>query len=99
MSDYTPDEEQLVRGFTARHVDVVERGEDETFSEYLSRASVRTQQIQVESEAAARRAVKQIKADAWDEGFDAGERDVMEHESDGWDRDCIPNPYRKATHE
>lgn len=39
--------------------------------------------------------LKQIKAEAWREGFDAGERDVWEHEhsEDGWDADCIPNPY------
>lgn len=32
-------------------------------------------------------------ARAWDEGFEAGERDVMQHES--WDEPCIENPYRK----
>ena len=39
--------------------------------------------------------LKQIKAEAWAEGFDAGERDVWEHQhkEDGWDADCIPNPY------
>lgn len=39
--------------------------------------------------------LKQVKAEAWREGFDAGERDVWEHEhsEDGWDADCIPNPY------
>lgn len=36
-----------------------------------------------------------VRAEAWAEGFDAGERDVFEHERNGWDRDCIPNPYRK----
>jgi hypothetical protein len=30
----------------------------------------------------------------WDEGFDAGERDVMSHTT--WDEPCIPNPYRKV---
>ena len=115
MTNYTPDEEQLVRGFTARHVDVVERGEDETFSEYLSRASVRTQQIQVESEAAARRAVEQIKAAAWDEGAEAawwatGEGFNGEYVSGHDTHDGavsfqeatdgdVPNPYREATHE
>lgn len=36
-------------------------------------------------------------AKAWEEGFDAGERDVMDHERDGWREDspCIPNPYRE----
>ena len=38
-----------------------------------------------------------MKAGAWDEGFDAGERDVMQHKT--WDEPCIEpcieNPYRK----
>lgn len=30
----------------------------------------------------------------WAEGFDAGERDVFEHDRTGWDdSECIPNPY------
>ena len=39
--------------------------------------------------------LKQVKAEVWAEGFDAGERDVWEHEhnEDGWDKDCIFNPY------
>lgn len=32
-------------------------------------------------------------ADAWDEGFDAGERDAFSHQT--FDEPCIPNPYRK----
>ena len=96
MTNYTPDEEELIRGFTARHVDVVERGEDETFSEYLSRASVRTQQIRGESEAAARRAVEQIKADAWDEAYNAT---CDAHDVYGGMNYEPRNPYRKATHE
>ncbi|HEX9565121.1 MAG TPA: hypothetical protein VF981_14155 [Gemmatimonadaceae bacterium] len=37
-----------------------------------------------------------IAAKAWDEGFDAGELDVMEHDRDGWDKEtrCTRNPYR-----
>ena len=34
------------------------------------------------------------RADAWDEGFDEGERDVFEHERTSYDTTCIPNPYR-----
>ena len=31
----------------------------------------------------------------WAEGFDAGERDVFEHDRTGWnDSPCIPNPHR-----
>jgi hypothetical protein len=39
------------------------------------------------------------KAEGWDEGFDAGERDVMEHNKAGWavEKPCIPNPYRTTT--
>ena len=36
-----------------------------------------------------------VKADAWDEGFDAGERDAHEHKT--FDEPCIPNPYRDTT--
>lgn len=39
------------------------------------------------------------KAAIWDEGFDAGERDVFEHEIAGFDEPCIQNPYRKETND
>ena len=32
-------------------------------------------------------------ADAWDEGFDAGEKDAFSHQT--FNEPCIPNPYRK----
>jgi len=36
-----------------------------------------------------------VKAEAWSEGFDAGERDVFEHDRTGWDDSpCISNPYK-----
>ena len=40
--------------------------------------------------------LNKLKAEIWAEGFDAGERDVWEHEhnENGWDKDCIPNPYK-----
>lgn len=38
---------------------------------------------------------RQTAEKAWDEGFDAGERDVLQH--DTFDEPCIPNPYRKET--
>lgn len=31
---------------------------------------------------------------AWDEGFDAGERDAMQHQT--FNEPCIENPYRAA---
>lgn len=34
---------------------------------------------------------------AWEEGFDAAELDVFEHEKHNWGNDCIPNPYAKET--
>ena len=34
------------------------------------------------------------QAEAWDEGFDAGERDVFEHERTSFDTPCITNPDR-----
>lgn len=34
----------------------------------------------------------------WDEGFDAGEQDVFEHDIHGtFDTACIQNPHRKET--
>jgi hypothetical protein len=41
----------------------------------------------------------EVKAEAWEEGFDAGERDVFEHdERDEWGKEhtCIQNPYRQG---
>jgi uncharacterized protein YecA (UPF0149 family) len=35
-----------------------------------------------------------VRAEAWDEGFDEGERDVMENHAT-FDEPCIPNPYRE----
>ena len=32
-------------------------------------------------------------ADAWDEGFEAGEKDAFSHQT--FNEPCIPNPYRK----
>lgn len=47
---------------------------------------------------AARDAVrdKTVRATAWDEGFNAGEADVFQHDESGWAHDdaCIQNPYR-----
>lgn len=36
-------------------------------------------------------AIEALLAEAWEEGFDAGERDVMEHVT--FDEPCVPNPY------
>lgn len=36
-----------------------------------------------------------IRAEAWDEGFDAGEQDYASHKT--FDEPCIPNPYREAS--
>lgn len=33
-------------------------------------------------------------ATAWDEGFNAAEEDIMAHDRNEWENDCIPNPYR-----
>jgi hypothetical protein len=43
--------------------------------------------------------LREVMAKAWDEGFDAGERDVWNHERTGFKADdpCIPNPYCTAT--
>jgi hypothetical protein len=38
-----------------------------------------------------------VRADAWDEGFDAGEADVWNHVT--FDEDCTENPYREKNDE
>lgn len=43
------------------------------------------------------RRVLDAKAQAWEEGFIAGERDVWMHqETDDWNSPCIKNPYRRG---
>lgn len=40
----------------------------------------------------------EMRAQAWEEGFDASEKDYATHELTGdWDNDCTPNPYREGT--
>lgn len=43
----------------------------------------------------AEKAMREIEAEAWDRGFDAGEADVFLHERGSFDDPCIQNPYRK----
>lgn len=49
-------------------------------------------QFQEEVDAEYANWLRKVKAAAWAEGFNAGERDVFEHD---WEKDepCIPNPY------
>ena len=43
--------------------------------------------------------LEQVKAEAWDEGFDAGERDAFDLDENP-NHECIKNPYRRdKTHE
>lgn len=37
---------------------------------------------------------RQLAERVWEEGFDAGEKDVMMHQT--YDEPCIENPYRKV---
>lgn len=43
--------------------------------------------------------LRSVVAQAWEDGFDAGERDVFDHEQVGWrdDHPCIPNPFKVST--
>jgi len=41
-------------------------------------------------------ALEAVKHRVWREGFDAGERDVMQHEESTFDTPCVPSPYRAA---
>ncbi|WP_054953071.1 hypothetical protein [Flaviflexus massiliensis] len=36
----------------------------------------------------------EVRAEAWDEGFDAGERDAFDLDENP-DHECLKNPYRK----
>ena len=45
-----------------------------------------------------RAALETVAADIWAQGFDAGERDVWEHEHGSYDDPCIPNPYKRNEH-
>ena len=42
-------------------------------------------------------ALEAVKHRVWREGFDAGERDVMQHEESTFYTPCVPSPYRAAT--
>lgn len=41
--------------------------------------------------------LNKVKRQAWEEGFDAGERDVFEHEKHNYENPCIENPYKEET--
>lgn len=46
-----------------------------------------------------RRWLAEVRAKAWEKGFDACEDDIHHHREQGWDAECIKaaeNPYRKA---
>ena len=53
-----------------------------------------------EAQAEFDRWLNEVKAIAWAEGFDAGEKDIWQHEhsEDGWDADCVNNPYLEGDH-
>lgn len=38
--------------------------------------------------------IRENRAIGWDQGFEAGERDVMEHNRTSWSADCTANPHR-----
>lgn len=42
------------------------------------------------------RFIREAQAEAWDEGFDAGERDALDHDHFTGDTPCVANPYREA---
>jgi hypothetical protein len=41
--------------------------------------------------------IREAKAEAWDEGFDAGEKDVWDVDITNENHVCTPNPYRSGT--
>lgn len=99
MSDeYTPTTEEIIRGFTAPLIKIDPVREGESFSAYLSRVSMESFQVQMASEAAARRWLAahdaKVRADAWIEGHAAG----RDYQGDGWNSDAHDpeedNPYR-----
>lgn len=40
-----------------------------------------------------------VAAASWDEGWDAGEQDILRHNMEGWETECKhdDNPYQEAT--
>lgn len=40
--------------------------------------------------------LNEIRAEAWDKGFNAGEKDVFMHEVNGFGTKCVENPYRNS---
>lgn len=64
MSEYTPTTDEVIRSFSIPAHRVVERKDGESFADYLSRASIEGHKSQMESEAAARRWLTQVRAEA-----------------------------------
>ena len=87
MSDYTPTvkraEDLYAFAFAWRTRDNIEEG-DTDLSEMRE-----TQRQEF------RRMIQGVKRQAWEEGFEAGERDVFEHERHNYENPCIENPYKE----
>lgn len=79
MSDYTPTTDKI---------------EDAWCSRYDGEHSWASGEERRGYEAEFNRWLEQVKAEAWDEGFDAGERDAFDL-NENPDHECIPNPHRK----
>lgn len=79
MSDYTPNIDDLVRGFRAPWHSKPPQGEGESFAEYLGRLSIQSMEIQIADEDAARRGIARIKADALREFADHHAKVLADH--------------------
>ncbi len=87
MTEYTPTTEEVRHAHVGKQAVCVNHGDwitEEQWAEFGAEFD---------------RWLASVKADAWEEGFDAGERDVFEHdEGDEWGKEhtCIQNPYRQG---
>ena len=92
MSDYTPTTEQ-VRNSVILNLDMSETDTVSAFDRWL--ASVKAEAMETGYNLGFVDGVKQSKAEAWDEGHDAGESDYRNRVS--IDEPKVPNPYRKVS--
>lgn len=100
---YIPTTEQIRKGLLTGYVS------DSEFDRWLAgvkadavrqfvESAIKPEKIKELSDMHLADSVRELQAQAWDEGFDAGEQDVHEHELTHWDdSDCIQNPYREDT--
>lgn len=90
MSAYTPEQDELLTVIETAHRESWDDATEYSDAPHIIRAAVVRWLAEHD---------RQVKAEAWDKGFDAGELDVFQHfTKDTWDEPhaCLQNPYRNA---